>query len=128
MRRGPFHTSRIFQRVLTALLVIVIVACLAPVLILVFQPRTRELLEMSTWFDPRFFQYNIVLLATAQVIVPAITFMYVFKMKAEKLRRLRRDVPEAVWAREESEIVGQLDRHFRFENYLGSMALVLILI
>jgi hypothetical protein len=128
MRRGPFHTSRIFQRVLTALLVIVIVGCLAPVLTLVFQPRTRELLEMSTWFDPRFFQYNIVLLATAQVIVPAITFLYVSKMKGEKLRRLRRDVPEAVWAREESEIIGQLDRHFRFENYLGSIALVLILI
>ena len=128
MRGRAGRGSRLFQPIVTGFLVLVIAACVAPVAVLVARPQLGALLDVGTWFDPRFFQYNVMLLTTAQVIVPALTFMYVFKMKGEKLRRLRRDVPEALWAREEPEILAQLDRHFRFENYLGSVALVMILI
>ena len=52
--------------------------------------RRAQLLQLEQWFDPLFFEYNVVLLLIAQLLVPAVTLMYVRRMKGEKERRLRR--------------------------------------
>ena len=48
----------------------------------------RGLADVAAWFDPMFFQYNLLLLFGAKAVVPTITFMYVVRMRREKLRRL----------------------------------------
>jgi hypothetical protein len=89
---------------------------------------TGSLSRALTWFDPLFFGYNVALLLTAQLIVPFVTYMYVIRMKHEKERRLRRDVPDQVWRDNEHEIRALLDGHFRFHSYLGSMGILLVII
>ena len=85
-------------------------------------------LQLDEWFDPLFFEYNVLLLLLAQLMVPAVTLMYVRRMKGEKERRLRRDLLDAVWRRNEAEILQRLDAHFHLGNYFGSVALVSIII
>jgi hypothetical protein len=87
-----------------------------------------QLEQFQRWFDPLFFEYNVLLLLIAQLLVPAVTFMYVRRMKGEKERRLRRELPDALWRANEAEILGRLDSHFQLGNYFGSVALVSIMI
>jgi hypothetical protein len=98
----------------------------------VFLVRLRasraQLQEFQSWFDPLFFEYNVLLLLIAQLLVPAVTLMYVRRMKGEKERRLRRGLPDALWRANEADILGRLDGHFRLGNYFGSVALVSIVI
>jgi hypothetical protein len=83
---------------------------------------------MRAWFDPLFFQYNLALLLVMQVSLPLITFIYVRKMRGEKERRLARELPPAVWAREREGVQRRLEAHFRFRNYLGSVLIAMVVI
>lgn len=82
----------------------------------------------NDWFDPLLVQYNLALLLLAQLSVPLITYIYVRKMKGEKERRLAREVPPEVWERERAGVRERLEAHFRFDNYVGSVLLVLVMI
>ncbi len=85
-------------------------------------------LRAAEWFDPLFFQYNVALLLTAQLFVPAVTFMYVARMRSEKVRRLRRELPDEVWRVNRDEILSRIESHYRFGNYFGSALLVTLVI
>jgi hypothetical protein len=88
----------------------------------------RAVTEAAGWFDPLFFQYNLLLLFGAQAVVPLITFMYVVRMRREKLRRLENDVPPEVWRENEGSIRARVEGHFRFANYLPSALLALVVV
>lgn len=112
-------------------------AVLQALLALVYIVLAAWLLKLSgpdaVWrvakqFDPLFFQYNIGLLLIAQLFVPSVTLMYVRRMRGEKERRLRRQVPDRLWRQNEAEILEQLDEHFRWGNYFGSVLLVSVII
>jgi hypothetical protein len=80
------------------------------------------------WFDPLFTGYNVAMLVTAQVVVPLVTYMYITKMRGEKERRLSRDLPDRLWRENQEEIHRLLDGHFRLRNYVGSMAILLVIV
>jgi len=86
------------------------------------------LVQSLQWFDALFLQYNLVLLLLTQISVPLLTYLYVNKMRGEKEQRLRRELPAAQWTREEPGIRHRLQEHFRFQNYLGSVLLVLAVV
>jgi hypothetical protein len=88
----------------------------------------RCVMASVRWFDPLFFQYNVVLLVVAQLLVPSVTLMYVMRMRQEKERRLRRDIPDELWAAQHDEILSRLAAHFRWGNYFGSVALITTII
>lgn len=79
------------------------------------------------WFDPRFLQYNVVLLLMAVLIVPWITYFYVTGMKEEKGRRLKKDLLHE-YERNKEDIKKRLDSQFKFQNYLGSMIILMLII
>ena len=101
---------------------------LAAIAIVGLAARGGALPDLRRWFDPLFLGYNVALLLIAQLLVPAVTLMYVRRMKGEKERRLRRELPDALWRANEAEILARLDGHFRLGNYFGSVALVSIVI
>jgi hypothetical protein len=109
-------------------LLVVVAACVIPAAALLWVGDRKSLARFGDWFDPLFFAYNLALLVLAQLLAPFITFMYVRKMKGEKARRLRREIPEDLWAREGINIQRLVDRHFRFSTYLGSVVLVVVVI
>lgn len=88
----------------------------------------RALADVAGWFDPMFFQYNLLLLLGAEAVVPLITFMYVVRMRREKLRRLENDVPSELWREHEGSIRARVEQHFRFGNYLPSALLALVVV
>ncbi len=88
----------------------------------------RALADVAGWFDPMFFQYNLLLLLGAEAVVPLITFMYVVRMRREKLRRLVNEVPDTMWRAHEATIRARVEQHFRFANYLPSALLVLVVV
>jgi hypothetical protein len=109
-------------------LAVLTVAYIASALVLVVKAGLAPALRSPGWFDPLLFQYNVVLLVVTQMIVPAVTLMYVLRMREEKERRLRRDLPDRLWVVNHEEILARLDDHFRWGNYFGSVALITTII
>ncbi len=83
--------------------------------------------EAVEWFDPRFMEYNLVLLLMAVLIVPCITYFYVTGMKEEKRRRLEKDLLHE-YEPNRKYIDESLDSQFKFQNYLGSMVILMLII
>lgn len=83
--------------------------------------------EAVKWFDPRFMEYNLVLLLMAVLIVPWITYFYVTRMKEEKRRRLAKDLSHE-YVHNKEYVEGILDSQFKFQNYLGSMIILMLII
>lgn len=77
---------------------------------------------LVAWLDPLFFQYNLLLMSFAVLVVPLITFCYVTSMGGEKKRRLKSALPDALWQANKAYIKETLARTFRFRNYIGSMS------
>ena len=77
---------------------------------------SRTIFAASRWFDPLFFQYNLILAAIAIAIVPSIPFLYVRAMAWRKKERLCREVPHS--AREHVGL--RLDNRGQFRFYFGS--------
>jgi hypothetical protein len=86
--------------------------------------KASGLAAVAHWFDPLFFQYNLVLSSTAILLVPAVPFFYVYSMAWRKRARLQRDLSEADFRR----IDGRLERRSRFQFYFGSVVLTMIFV
>lgn len=83
-----------------------------------------NLLAVSHWFDPVFFQYNLVLLAASVLVIPFVTFSYVHTMMGRKERRLQRELPES----RRGEIQERLRSRVAFSAYLGSVSLNMLIV
>lgn len=79
--------------------------------------------QITQWFDPVFFQYNLALLTFAVAIVPLVTLFYVRTMGVEKQRRLKRELPSETFTNKETAeyISAHLEKTFTIQNYIGSM-------
>lgn len=79
--------------------------------------------QITQWFDPVFFQYNLALLSFAVAVVPLITYCYVNSMRQEKIRRLKRELPPGTFDDQETSdyIRDYLKKTFDMRNYFGSM-------
>lgn len=86
--------------------------------------------QITQWFDPVFFQYNLVLLVFAVAIIPLITLCYVHSMRQEKERRLKRELPpEAFTDQETVEYINNyIGKTFTLRNYLGSMMTLMFVV
>lgn len=84
--------------------------------------------EAMNWFDPLFFQYNLVLALLAILIVPLITVMYVSNMKDVKRLRIERDFSPKELERYREEIKRLIPLQFRLRRYWGSMAALTLVI
>lgn len=93
-------------------------------------PGFEPLLKATTWFDELFFQYSLIIALFMVLIIPTITFVYVQTMKDEKLRRLKRELPEGYMDSEvnREHIDTLMDRTFNFKNYLGSVSLLMVVV
>ncbi len=89
---------------------------------------TNPLEEALSWFDPLFFQYNLVLALLAVLIVPLLTVLYVVNMGDEKVRRIERDLTPAELAMYQREIRRLVPLQFRLRRYWGSMTVVMLVI
>lgn len=88
----------------------------------------RHVTLSASWFDPHFYLYNLILLLLAVLIVPCITFFYVRTMKGEKEKRLARDFSEGEWAKYGGQARELIEHQFRFGNYLGPVATMMLVI
>lgn len=83
-------------------------------------------MQIASWFDPVFFQYNLVLLVFAVGIIPLVTLCYISSMREEKKRRLQRELPPEIYAANSSYIQDSLDKIFNVRSYLGSMTSLML--
>src|SRR5690606_3127772 len=82
-------------------------------------------MQIASWFDPVFFQYNLALLVFAVGIIPLVTLCYTSLMREEKKRRLQRELPPAIYSANNSYIHNYLNKIFNIRNYLGSMMILM---
>ena len=104
---------------------VAIVAIIATIVWLVPPPPLRE---VATWFDPMFFQYNVLLLVVFVSMVPAITLVYVDMMKRERVVRLQADLSETEWAEHAAHINQSINIQFGPLNYVGSTVILTVII
>ncbi|WP_396956501.1 hypothetical protein [Nitrosomonas sp.] len=83
--------------------------------------NTSLYMEIASWFDPIFFQYNLILLVFAVGIIPLITLCYTSSMREEKKRRLQRELPPAIYSANSNYIQNYLSKISSIRSYLGSM-------
>jgi|GEM_PF-898271 len=83
--------------------------------------NTSLYMQIASWFDPIFFQYNLVLLVFAVEIIPLITLCYTSSMREEKKRRLQRELPPAIYSANSNYIQNYLSKISSIRSYLGSM-------
>ena len=86
--------------------------------------KQRSILAVAHWFDPVFFQYNLILGAVAILIVPTVPLLYVYAMAWRKRARLSREIPFDQWSKIDYRL--QVRASYRF--YLGSTVLTLIVV
>lgn len=86
--------------------------------------------QITQWFDPIFFQYNLILLFFAVAIIPLITLSYVVFMGREKEQRLKRELPPEAYTNQETAnyINSYLLNTFTVRNYLGSMMILMFVV
>jgi hypothetical protein len=90
-----------------------------------------KLLEQITcWFDPVFYHYNLLLLLLTVFLTPVLTLSYVYGMKEEKKRRLKQELPPEVWNNEsqQEEIIARVDKTFHVSHFIGSMSVLSIIV
>lgn len=85
-------------------------------------------MQIASWFDPVFFQYNLALLVFAVGIIPLVTLCYTSLMREEKKRRLQRELPPAIYSANNSYIHNYLNKIFNIRNYLGSMMILMFVV
>jgi len=74
---------------------------------------------VAHWFDPVFFQYNLLMLLLAVLVVPCVTLSYLRTMLGRKERRLYSEVPQ----QHRAEVRQLLASRVSFRAYLGSVVL-----
>jgi hypothetical protein len=96
--------------------------------VLFYESDMRALRDLTHWFDPIFFQYNLLLLLFSILLVPFVTYFYITNMKGEKQRRFRNELSEAEWKEIEDYVNNIFNRRFRMRYYFGSMMMLMVLI
>ena len=138
VRRVP-ASGALFYRALYTIPPLIFVAMLALLFYLSFNYANSDipdngvllpLIQITQWFDPVFFQYNLALLACSVAIIPLITLSYVHSMVDEKIRRLNHELPDEALSDQDivTYINNYLSRSFDMRNYLGSMATLTIIV
>ncbi|WP_025040742.1 hypothetical protein [Nitrosospira briensis] len=77
----------------------------------------RDFRAIAHWFDPVFFQYNLVMTLLTVLVVPSLAVSYIQTMSNRKEQRLQREVP----AERRSEIRRRMGRRASFSAYRGSV-------
>ncbi|MBA2658404.1 MAG: hypothetical protein H0U72_02285 [Nitrosospira sp.] len=77
----------------------------------------RDFRAVAHWFDPVFFQYNLIMTLLAVLVVPSLALTYIQSMTSRKERQLQREVP----ASRRSEIRRRMGRRASFSTYRGSI-------
>src|SRR4030065_2028970 len=78
---------------------------------------------VAHWFDPVFFQYNLIMMLIAVLVVPSLVLAYIQTMAGRKERRLRREIP----VERRSEIQKSMERRASFSAYRGSVILTTVI-
>jgi hypothetical protein len=77
----------------------------------------RDFRAIAHWFDPVFFQYNLVMTLLVVLVVPSLALSYIQTMTNRKERRLQQEVP----ADRRGEIRRRMGRRASFGSYRGSV-------
>jgi hypothetical protein len=77
----------------------------------------RDFRAIAHWFDPVFFQYNLVMALLTVLVVPSLALSYIQIMAASKERRLQSEVPPE----RRAEVRRRMGRRASFSNYRGSV-------
>lgn len=87
-------------------------------------PEPRDFRAVAHWFDPVFFQYNLVMTLLAVLVVPSLALSYIQTMANRKERRLQREVPPE----RRAEIHKRMGRRASFSTYRGSVWLTTVVV
>jgi hypothetical protein len=77
----------------------------------------RDFRAIAHWFDPIFFQYNLVMALLTVLVVPSLALSYIQIMASRKERRLQNEVPPE----RRAEVRRRMGRRASFSNYRGSV-------
>ncbi|MGH8685077.1 MAG: hypothetical protein ACREUM_06980, partial [Nitrosospira sp.] len=77
----------------------------------------RDFRAVAHWFDPVFFQYNLIMTLLAVLVVPSLALTYIQSMTNRKERQLQREVP----VERRGEIRRRMGRRASFSTYRGSV-------
>lgn len=84
----------------------------------------RDFRAVAHWFDPVFFQYNLIMTLVAVLVVPSLALSYTMKMTNRKERRLYHDVPPE----RRGEIRQRMRHRASFGAYRGSVWLTTVVV
>lgn len=87
----------------------------------------RSLLIVG-WFDPLFFQYNVLLWELFVLLIPAITYFYVQSMREEREERLRHELRAETWEERQDYVHMVIERQFGMWNYMGSTLTLMLVV
>lgn len=111
---------------------LVLVALTLPILIagisLVWPSDLLHVFKIAEWFDPLFFQYNVLLWMTFVLLIPCITYFYVRNMREEREGRLKSELRPETWQQLEGYIKSVIQRQFGMSNYVGSTATLMVVV
>ena len=79
-----------------------------------------RVLKIGGWFDPLFFQYNVLLWTLFVLLIPFVTYSYVQSMREEREARLHAELDPDDWNKLEQYIKSVIQRQFGMQNYVGS--------
>jgi hypothetical protein len=79
--------------------------------------RYRDFRAVAHWFDPVFFQYNLIMTLLAVLVVPSLALSYIQTMTDRKEKQLQREVP----VERRGEIRRRMGRRASFSAYRGSV-------
>ena len=108
--------------------VLLVAPYLAAAAYLITASGLQHVLEVTNWFDPLFFQFNVIIACMMIGAVPLITVTYVHSMKAEKWRKFEREIPSAYFKTNEDRIRDRVESHFSIKNYIGSMTMLTLVV
>jgi hypothetical protein len=79
--------------------------------------KYRDFRAVAHWFDPVFFQYNLIMTLLAVLVVPSLALSYIQSMTDRKEKQLQREVP----IERRGEIRRRMGRRASFSAYRGSV-------
>jgi hypothetical protein len=77
----------------------------------------RDFRAIAHWFDPVFFQYNLVMALLTVLVVPSLALSYIQTMATRKERRLQHEVPPE----RRAEVRRRMAQRASFSSYRGSV-------
>lgn len=93
---------------------------------LIYASGMTKAFEIPQWFDPLFFQYNLLLWMLFVLLIPIITYFYVQSMKQERTTRLHDELERETWLEREQYIGQVIQRQFGMKNYIGSTMTLMV--